>query len=208
MESTTAVDRVSMPLLPCSPPLFCRSRIHRETRRGRLRISGPHTGARQWSKSTHLRLLTMQSRAHTLRRSLAGGRLIELFLHFRCEALLSQRRLVFLAQKWILEPIRNCGPALGHVARALVGILLAGHARLVLAVIVRPIPADQTQRLPAGPEMRMKPIAPIGRGGDHADGLVVLPINVVRLAVLPWGHAVGARPGIGVALALEADEHG
>src|SRR5262245_32135582 len=106
----------------------------------------------------------MQSGDHTLRRSLARGRLVELFLHLRCEALLSQRRLVFLAQKWILEPVGNCRPALGHVDRALVGILFAGHARLVLAVIVGPIPADQAQRLPAGPEMRVEPIAPIGRG--------------------------------------------
>src|SRR5580692_7715629 len=133
---------------------------------------------------------------------------VERLLHLRFDALLPQRLLVFLAQERVLQPIRNSGPALGHVDRALVGVLLTGHAGLVLAVIVRPVPADQPQRLLADAEMRVEPVAPIGSRGDHADGLVILAIDVLGLSVLPGRHPVAARPSIRVALAFEAHEYG
>src|SRR5262245_42624450 len=82
----------------------------------------------------------------------AGRRMIEVLLHLRLEAVFRQRLLVFLAQERILEEVRDRGAALGHIDRALVGILLAGHARLVLAVVVGAIPADQPQRLRADAE--------------------------------------------------------
>src|SRR5215218_11462163 len=56
--------------------------------------------------------------------------------------------------------------------------------------------------------MRMVPLATIGRGGNESDRFVILPVDVLRLAILPWSHAVAARPSISVALALEADENG
>ena len=54
--------------------------------------------------------------------------------------------------------------------------------------------------------MRVEPVAAIRRRGDEADRLVILPVDIFRLAVLPRRHAVAARPGVGVALALEANE--
>src|SRR5262249_35093148 len=59
---------------------------------------------------------------------LRGRRLmVERLAHARRHALLAQRFFVFLAQKGILQPIRNGGAALGHVDGALVGIFLARH---------------------------------------------------------------------------------
>src|SRR5262249_57905230 len=45
-------------------------------------------------------------------------------------------------------------------------------------------------------------------GRHHTHRLVVDAFDLVGVAVLPRGDAVSLRPGIGVALALEADEHG
>ena len=45
------------------------------------------------------------------------------------------------------------------------------------------------------------------RRRHHADRLVVDALDLARFAVLPRRHAVPLRPGVGVALALEADEH-
>src|SRR5262249_38571330 len=120
---------------------------------------------------------------------LRGRRLmVERLAHARRHALLAQRFFVFLAQKGILQPIRNGSTALGHVDGALVGIFLARHPRLVFAMVVGTVPADQTQRLFAGAEMRVEPVAAIGRGGDEADRLVILAINLIALALLPRPH--------------------
>src|SRR5580692_10455470 len=124
---------------------------------------------------------------------------VERLLHLRFDALLPQRLLVFLAEERVLQPIRNGGTPLGHVDRALVGVLLAGHAGLVLAVIVGPVPADQPQWLFADAEMGVEPVAPIGSGRDHADRLVVLAVDVLGPSILPGRHPVAARPSIGIA---------
>src|SRR6202000_1840736 len=91
------------------------------------------------------------------RRAIARGRAVQLFAHLRCDAFSLERLLVSPAQKWVLEPIRNGGAALGDVDRTLVGILLAGHAGLVLAMIVGTVPADQAQRLLADAEIGVEP---------------------------------------------------
>src|SRR5437763_16647655 len=101
--------------------------------------------------------------------------MIKRFLHLRFDALARERLFVLLAEEWVFEPIGNRGAAFGHVDCALVGILLAGHAGLVLAMIVGAVPADQPQRFLADPEVRVKPVAPIWRGRHHADRLVILP---------------------------------
>src|SRR5262245_53140071 len=137
----------------------------------------------------------------------ASRREVERLLHLRLDAFLSQCLLVFLAKEWILEPIRNSGAPLGHVDSAFIGILLARHAGLVLAMVVGAIPTDQSQRFLADSKMRMKPVTAIRCGGDHADRLIVLAVDIFRLAVLPWRHPVASRPSVGVALALEADEN-
>src|SRR5262245_22531253 len=70
------------------------------------------------------------------------GPMVEQLVHARCHALLAQRFFVFLAQKGILQPIRNGGAALGHVDGAFVGIFLARHPRLVFAMVVGTVPAN------------------------------------------------------------------
>src|SRR6516165_10425389 len=136
-----------------------------------------------------------------------GRRAVERFLHSRGHALALEGLFVLLAQKRILQPIGDRGAALRHVDRAFVGVLLAGDAGLVLAVVVGTVPADQSQRVLADAEMGVEPVATIGRGGDDADRLVILAIDLVGLAVLPRRHPDRARPCVGVALALDADEH-
>src|SRR5215471_18361386 len=133
-------------------------------------------------------------------------RAVQLLLHARGNALLFQRRFVFLAQEGILQPIRNCSAAFGHVDRALVGVLLPRHSRFVLAMIVGPVPTDEAQRLLADPEMGVEPIAAIRCRGNETNRLVILPIDLVGLAVLPGCHPDRPRPRIGVALAFDADE--
>src|SRR5215469_4426984 len=104
--------------------------------------------AARWRRSDIARSLDLQpekSRASSACRcfGLRGRRLmVERLAHARRHALLAQRFFVFLAQKGILQPIRNGGAALGHVDGALVGIFLARHPRLVLAMVVGTVPAD------------------------------------------------------------------
>src|SRR5262249_11976669 len=158
----------------------------------------------QPENSCSCRLEGVWRRAWALRRRRG---VVERPVHARRHALLPQRLLVFLAEKGILQPIRIAGAPLVPVSRPFVVFFLAGPPRLVLARFVGPVPADQTQRLFAGAEMRMEPVAAIGRGGDHADRLIVLPVNLIALAVLPRRHPDRPRPGIGVALAFDADQH-
>src|SRR5579862_8965102 len=98
--------------------------------------------------------------------AMAGRRAIKLLAHLRGHALALEGLFVFLAQERVLEPVRDRSAAFGDVDRALVCVLLARHAGLVLAVVVRTVPADQPQRLLADAEMGVKPIAAIRRGGD------------------------------------------
>src|SRR5215475_2667224 len=154
-----------------------------------------HFGDVRWPGSTLAGRTASFNRSSPSRRDgLFDRRMIERLLHARLDAFLRQRLLVFLAQERILQPVRDGGPALRHVDRALVGVLLARHAGLVLAMIVGAVPADQAQRLLADAEMGMEPVPAVGRGGDDADWLVILPVDVVRLAVLPRRHAFGPWP--------------
>src|ERR1700736_895509 len=88
---------------------------------------------------------------------------IQRFLHLRDHAFLPQGFLVFLAQEWVLQPVRNGGAALRDVDCAFVSVLLARNAGLVLAMVVGPVPADQAQRIATDAEMGVKPVAAIWR---------------------------------------------
>src|SRR5258707_13931536 len=103
--------------------------------------------------------------------------------------------------------MRNGVAAFGHVDGPFVGILLARNAGVVLAVMVGAVPADQAQRIAADAEMSMEPVAPVGRRGDEADGLIVLAENFRFLAVAPRRHADRSRPGVRVALAFDANQN-
>src|SRR5690348_4864710 len=92
----------------------------------------------QWLNVTHRRpFYSALFGGHGERLVLVFGRsLVEIRLHLRLQPVLGQRLFVLLAKERILQPVRDRGSALGHVDRALVGVLLTWHARLVFAVVV------------------------------------------------------------------------
>src|SRR5262249_32959166 len=113
---------------------------------------------------------------------------------------------VLLCDVWIFHPVRDGRAALGNVHRGVVDVLLAGRAGLA-AGVVRAEPGGQAQRLLRAAEMLVEPARAAGRGRDHADRLVVDALDLVLLAVLPRIDAAPLGPRIGVALALDADQH-
>src|SRR5262249_60254003 len=58
------------------------------------------------------------------------------------------------------------------------------------------------------PRWCMQPVPGHGCRPHRTDRLVILPQDLFSLAVLPGRGAERLRPGVGVALALDADEHG
>src|SRR5262249_61106621 len=86
--------------------------------------------------------------------------------------------------------------------------LPAGPAGLAGALVVGPVPGGDAQPLLADAEMLVVPVAAHRRRRDEPDRLVILAQHLVGLAVPPGRGAERLRPGIGVALALDADEHG
>src|SRR6202030_2270966 len=79
---------------------------------------------------------------------------------------------------------------------------------LARALVVRAVPGGDTQPLFADAEMLVVPVAAHGRCGNETDRLVILAQDFVALAVLPRRGTERFRPRVGVALALDADEHG
>src|SRR5262249_26475714 len=84
----------------------------------------------------------------------------------------------------------------------------ARPAGLAGALVVGPVPGGDAQALLGDAEMLVEPVAAHRRGRDQTDRLVVLAQHLVGLAVPPRRGAERFRPGIGVALALDADQHG
>src|SRR5581483_9877283 len=85
--------------------------------------------------------------------------------------------------------------------------LLAGNAGLAGALIVGAVPGREAQRLGAGAEMLVEPVAAHRGGRDEADRLVIDALHLVGLARLPRVLTDRSRPGVAVALAGQADEH-
>src|SRR6202035_2881701 len=112
-----------------------------------------------------------------------------------------------LADRRILLVVGNGAAALAEIDRAEIHELLARAAGLAGALIVGSVPGGDAKSLLAGAEMLMEPVSAHRRGRDHADRLVVLAQDLVGFAVLPGRGAERFRPRIGVALALDADEH-
>src|SRR5204862_3318250 len=75
-------------------------------------------------------------------------------------------------------------------------------------LIVGAMPRRDAQSFLADPEMLMEPVARHRRRRDETNRLVVLAQNLVGSAILPRRGAKRFGPRIGVALALDADEHG
>src|SRR5579863_956872 len=128
---------------------------------------------------------------------------VKRWLHARFHAFLRQCLLVLLPKERILEPVGNRGTAFRDVYCTLVGVLLAGYTCPVLAMIVGPVPSDQTQRLLTDSEMGMEPVSAIRRSRDHSDRLIILPEHLIGLSVFPGCHAQGAGPSVRVSLALQ-----
>src|SRR5204863_55264 len=73
--------------------------------------------------------------------------------------------------------------------------------------VVRAEPGGEAERVFRYAEVLVVPARAAGRGAHHPDRLVVDALHFVHAAVLPRRDAQPLGPGIGVALALDADEH-
>src|SRR6476469_10046554 len=123
------------------------------------------------------------------------------------DAVLPQRFRELLADCRIFLVIRNGAAALREIDRPVVQELLARHAGLARALVVRAVPRADAQAFLADAEMLVVPVAAHRRRGDKANGLIVLALDEFGLAALPRRGAERLRPSVGVALAFDADEH-
>src|SRR3984957_2558693 len=113
---------------------------------------------------------------------------------------------VFLPQERILHVIGDRRAAFRNIHRRVIGVLLAGRAGLA-AGIVRPEPGGEAERFFRGAEMLVIPARAARRRRHHADRLIVDAFDFVHLAVLPRRQTEALGPSVGVALALDADQH-
>src|SRR5579862_1877387 len=97
--------------------------------------------------------------------------------------------------------------ALAEFDGAVIHELLTGHAGLARTLIVRSVPGGDAQALFADAEMLVVPVPAHRRRRDEADRLIILAQDFVGLAVLPRRGAERFWPCVGVALALDANEH-
>src|SRR5262249_15919544 len=137
-----------------------------------------------------------------------GWPLVEFRIHPAYDPFTFKRGLVLLADGGILPVIRDRTPTLAQIDRAVVHELFTRTAGLASACIVRAKPGREAKRVGRDAEMLVEPVAAHRRSRYHADRLIVLTEHLVGAAVLPGCHGERIRPGIGVALAFDADEHG
>src|SRR3984893_328813 len=135
-----------------------------------------------------------------------GALLVKGAFHPARHALGLEPGLVLLADEGILTRVRDRGPAFGNVHGGVVGVLLAGRAGLAPG-IVRAEPGGQPQRILRGAKMLVIPARAARRRRHHPDRLVIDPLDLVGMPILPGGDAVSFRPGIGITLACQADQH-
>src|SRR2546430_5660008 len=122
------------------------------------------------------------------------------------DAALRERFPVFLADERVLHPVRNGGSAVGNVDRGVVGVFCPRRAGIA-AGVVRAEPGGEAERVFRYAEVLVVPARAAGSGAHHPDRLVVDALHFVHAAVLPRRDAQPLGPGVGVALALHADEH-
>ena len=132
---------------------------------------------------------------------------VELRQHPVLDAVLLQRLGELGADRGIFLVIRNRAAALLEIDRAEIELHFAGHAGFARALIVRAVPGGDAQAAFADAEMLMEPVAAHRRRRHHAAELVVLALDLVLVAVPPGLRAERRRPGVGVARALDADQH-
>src|SRR4051794_13727747 len=144
------------------------------------------------------------SRAREFRND--GALLVEIGLHPARHSLCLELRLVFRADEGIFHPVRDRGAAFGNVHGGIVRMLLSRRSRLA-AGTVRSKPGRQPQRILRGAEMLVIPARAARRRRYHSHRLVVDALDLVSVSILPRSDAVSFRPGVGIALACEADQH-
>src|SRR5262249_49372239 len=142
------------------------------------------------------------SRAHELRHDRAL--LVEFWLHAARHAFCLELGLVFGADEGVLHPIRDRGAAFGDVHGRVVDMLLAWRPGLA-AGIVRAEPGGQPQRVFRCAEVLVIPARAPRRRRHHPDRLIVHALDPAGMALPPPRAPVARAPGIGIALAPEAD---
>src|SRR5262249_49623088 len=137
-----------------------------------------------------------------------GRALVKFRIHPARKPLARERRFEFPANGGILLVIGDGAAAFAPFDCAIVHELLARAARLARALVVGSVPGGDAQPCLADAEMLMEPAAAHRCSRNETDRLVILAQDLVRPAVPPRRGAERFRPGIGIALALDADEHG
>src|SRR5438552_12550679 len=135
-----------------------------------------------------------------------GAFLVEFGVHSARHPFRLELCLVLGADEGIFHPVWDRAAPFGDIHRGVVGVLLAGRAGLATR-IMRPEPGGQAQRLLRRPEVLVVPARAAGRSRHHANRLVVDAPDLVGLTVLPRSDAASFRPGIGVALSFETNQH-
>src|SRR5262245_54306153 len=132
---------------------------------------------------------------------------VEIRLHARLGADACEGLFELLAQVRIFFVVGYRGTAIFHVDGAVIDGLFSG-APAIASGRIGAEPSGESERFLARAKVSVKPVAAHRRRTDHSHRLVVLTSDFFRRAFLPWMGAQLGRPGIGVALAAKANEHG
>src|SRR5215467_14969211 len=130
---------------------------------------------------------------------------VELGLHAVDHALAREGLPILLGNERVLHPVGDRGAAFRDVHSGIVSMDLTRRPGLATR-IVRAEPGGEPQGIARSAEMLVVPARAARRGRHHTHRLIVDPLHAVRLAIAPWRDAGMFGPGVGVALALYADE--
>src|SRR5436309_2704087 len=133
--------------------------------------------------------------------------LVEFGLHTGLRPFFPKGFFELFTEERIFFVVRNRRATIFHIDSAIVDRFFSGSAAFTSRSIGAE-PGRESERLLAGAEVSMEPVAAHGCRADHTDGLIVLPLNQFGLAGFPRPCSQGAGPGVSIAFALEADEHG
>jgi hypothetical protein len=97
-------------------------------------------------------------------------------------------------------------PAFRNIHRGVVDVLFPGWAGLAAGIVRAEPRGPRRSGSFEAPKCWWNQRAPAGRAETRADRLIVDALDLVLMAVLPRSDAEPFRPGVGVALALDADE--
>src|SRR5260370_26102663 len=132
---------------------------------------------------------------------------VELRLHAVDHALAREGLHVLLGDERVFHPVGDGCAAFGDVHGGIVGMDLAGRARLA-ARIVGAEPGGEAQGITGCAEMLVVPARAAGRRRDEADRLVGDALDEVRFSVAPRRDARMIGPRVGITLPLYSAELG